>query len=402
MNNDIMNKRAKKPINKWKLIVISIIAAIALWVVIVQTVNPNISYIITDVPVKIVGEGTLRDRGIVVMNADSVPRISLKISGKRNDVLMSGDRVRINFDVSQVTQLGEFAVTPSVYSPQSITVEQQNLSDVVFRFEECTAREIPVEAKAEGLPKNKVMEIIPKINKITVSGAVSEMASLSKCIIEVDAADINETTSDMYKFIYADENGNEITSQKTFFCNISEVEAECTVFDRVEFPYQIVISDSIKDKYKIDIDKDSLEDEYIEGGMRTDSSEIPELKYIIPNDDYEKGRIELTAELEENKDAFVPRKTIKVYGTVTRLKSKKARINIEVINLPENVSVNYPHRMTLDVVLPEDDNTDLNQLTGYIDLSGKLPGEYTLPITLENQDILIKEPNVNVVLSQNG
>jgi len=197
--NKFKNKqenKAKKPLSRSKLMIISIVTSIVLWILIVQTVNPNVSYMIKDVPVKIIGEGTLRDRGIVVMNKDEVPRFSVKVSGRRNDVLMAIDRVRVNFDVSQVTQLGEFAVSPSVYAPQTIAVETQNLNNVMFQFEECITKEIPILCEAAGLSKNKVIEIIPKIEKVTVSGAVSEMASLSRCLVKVDASEIKDNYTD--------------------------------------------------------------------------------------------------------------------------------------------------------------------------------------------------------------
>ena len=406
MNQFKKNKdeKMKKPMSRSKLIIISIIASIALWVVIVQTVNPNVSYTITDVPVKILGEGTLRDRGIVVMNADEIPKFSVKVSGNRNDVLMAIDRVRINFDVSQFTQLGEFAVTPSVYAPQSINVESQNLNNVMLQFEECVTKEIPISTEYTGLSKNKVIEITPKINKVTVSGAVSEMASLATCLITVDASEIKNTYTDMYTFIYANENGSKLEKQKTLFCNTVAVEAESKIYDKVEFSYEIEIADSMKDKYRIDIEKESLA-EYIAGGMKKEEGSMPTLTYIIPSDEYENGRQEFNATLEENSDVFVPQKELKVFANVTKLKTKKVNISIEVINKADNITIECPSNLTIDLIMPEEIDVDLNHIKGYVDVADKTPGEYSIPITFENSEISAKDPDIDVsvrALENNG
>lgn len=394
-------EKQKKPFSRANLVVISIIASIVLWVVIVQTVNPDISYIIADVPVKIIGEGTLRDRGIVVMNADEIPRFSVKISGNRNDVIQALDRVRINFDVSQVTQLGEFEVTPTVYAPQSINVESQNINEVMLRFEECTTKEVPVVARYTELSKSKVIEIIPDVETVTVSGAVSEMNALSKCIVTVDASDIKDTSVSLYDFVYADDNELELSEQKTLFSNVTKIGATTKLYDRIDFDYEIVLADDMKDKYKFDIDKETLPGESISGGLRSKSDEAPKkIKYIIPSDDYENGRIEIEVTAETNDDVFVTTKVFKVFANVTKLKTKKVNLTIEAINQPENMNVSFTKNITMDIVMPED--VDVSELIGYVDLIDKNEGKHTLSITFENPDVYAKNPEIEVILEKKG
>lgn len=397
-NNRI--EKPKKNVSRLNLVILSFVASIILWIIVVQTVNPNISHIITDVPVNIVGEGTLRDRGIVVMNEDEIGRFSVKISGKRNDVIRAIDRVRVNFDVSQVTQLGEFELTPTVYVPQSINVEQQNLGQVMIRFEECTSKEVPVVTKHTGLSRNKVAEIIPSVESVVVSGAASEISALSKCVINVDASDIDKESTGYYSFIFADDNEKELSENKTLFCNISEIETAVKVYDKVEFQYEVVLSETMQDKYKIDIDTESLPFETIYGGLRTQIDEIPKIKYIIPSDDYENGRMEFEATVESNDDVFVSEKTIHVYGNITKLKTKKVRFNIIAINKADNIEATFTQSVTKDIVMPEDEN--ITELVGYIDLMDKGVGEHTLDITFENSDIYAKNPEIQVTIKSIG
>ncbi len=398
-NTDFVKKK-KKPVSKLNLMILSIAASIVLWVVIVQTVNPDISHIITDVPVKIIGEGTLRDRGIVIIGTEDIPRFSVKISGKRNEVIQALDRIRVNFDVSQVTQLGEFAVTPTVYAPQSINVEHQNLGDIMLHFEECSAKEIPVVTAYEDLPKNKVIEIIPSVDKVSVSGAVSEMSALSKGVITIDASDISGSAKNMYKLTFCDENGKVLASQETLFCNISEVEAECILYDKVDFPVEVVMPEEMHGKYKIDFDKESIPFETVEGAFREPKDSIPSVRYVIANDDYESGRMEFTATVETDDNIFISKKNITVSGNVIKLKTKKVKLNIQVVNKPDNMNVVYTQYIAKDIVMPEDFNE--TDLVAYVDLLGQIPGEHMLPITFENPDLYAKDATIPVKLEVIG
>lgn len=389
------NKTKKKPISKLKLMILSVITAIVLWVVVVQIVNPEIVYEIKNVPVKVLGEGTLRDRSIVLMNKDKLPEFNVKISGRRNEVISAMNRVRVNIDVSQVTQLGSFAVTPTVYVPSSINIEQQNIGDVILEFEECTTKEVPVVAGYSGLSKNKIIEVETELDSITVTGAVSQINKLAKCLITVDASGVEKEFENTYEFVYSDANGEALEECQTFFCNVSSVKAKSRVYDKVQIPFKVENSEAMKNKYVIEIDESSISG-YVDGGLRVPFDVIPEAEYIIEDGSYDAGRRELTAVLREISGIFIPEKSIKVYGTVTKLKSKRAHVSIEAVNIPEGMAVSFEHSITTDLTMPEE---TAEPVKGVVDLTGKQPGEYDVPVIFEDNKIFAKDLTVKVSIA---
>ncbi len=389
------DRTKKKPVSKIKLMILSVITSVVLWVVIVQIVNPEIAYEIKNVPVTFSGEGTLRDRNIVLMNKEEISGFDVKISGRRNEVISSMDRVRINIDVSQVTQLGSFELMPSVYVPPAINSEQHNIKSVVLDFEACTTKEVPVVAGYTGIGRNEVIEIEPQLKTVTVTGAVSQINKLEKCLITVDGSVIDEEYEGVYKFVYSDAAGEPLEECQTFFCNVSAIKAVSRVYNKVQVPFKIVSDDKLKEKCVIEIDKNSIP-EYVDGGMRNAAEVVPEVRFIIPDGEYENGRQEFTAVLEENSDVFISQKSMNVAGTVTKLKTRPVRVNIEPVNVPEGMSVSFEQAITVNLTAPENITETVK---GFIDLTGKQPGEYDIPVVFEDAKIFGKNLSVKVSIT---
>ena len=69
--------------------------------------DPSITIILKDVDVKITGEETLKKNGYVVTGRDDLPYMSVKVSGRRSDLIDYMDKVYIKVDVSKATIPGE-------------------------------------------------------------------------------------------------------------------------------------------------------------------------------------------------------------------------------------------------------------------------------------------------------
>lgn len=183
--------------NKAYLKIISLLAAIVLWMYVMGEVDPETSAKIYDIPVNLTGTDTLAEYGMAVA-LDEEYTISANISGKRSDVnQIKKNGLTAAVDVSDCEK-GINIEKITVNLPSGISLENASEATMTITVEELVYEEKPVEIKfaeedlsASGETVQKqtpwILDYTPE--KITVSGAKSSVDKVKKLIGYVNAED---------------------------------------------------------------------------------------------------------------------------------------------------------------------------------------------------------------------
>ena len=111
--------------NRLSYMILSVIIAIIAWILVVYITDPEITKKFTGIPVEIIGDNVLAENGFVIVNRNEIPNTSLKMSGRRSDLMKSLDKARVVIDVSQIKDEGEIELETSAKGAQAgVSVEK--------------------------------------------------------------------------------------------------------------------------------------------------------------------------------------------------------------------------------------------------------------------------------------
>ena len=117
--------------NKTVLKILSGLVAVVLWFAITYTEDPIISQSLGDITIEYEGEKRLMDNGLIIVNKDEIPDISVVIRGKRSSVISAIGSVVASCDVSGIETSGENTVEVKyIYPTSSITMAKTKTKEI--------------------------------------------------------------------------------------------------------------------------------------------------------------------------------------------------------------------------------------------------------------------------------
>ncbi len=204
------------------LMIVSVVAAIIVWIYVVYEVSPMYETWITDVPVKCVNVSSMFADGSlsVVGENDKLLNgnhtVDVRIKGKRN-VVSSVDRENINcsLDLVTVSKSGEYTVKPMVDCEISgIEILRTNPHNLKFVVEEVQQRDVDINVEVTGNQKSgytlEGLKCKSETVKITGPQSVLKNIDAAKVVLNLDVVDVEDTERSC-QIIFTDKNGNEIS-----------------------------------------------------------------------------------------------------------------------------------------------------------------------------------------------
>ena len=246
--------------SKASMRIISLIAAVALWLYVMGEVDPETRTKINDIPVSFVNTEVLAEYGMAVA-ADEQMMISASISGKRSDVNeVKKNGLTAGIDVAEF-ELGENTGKISINVPDGIKVENASSTTVTVNVEEMVYEYKPVSVEFSNTESSSdsvadttpwVMEYYPK--EITVMGAESSVNKVVKLLGVVNAEDAvtNKDTSVEVELIPVNKKGKQI-----FNVSLYQDEADAVVRKLSVSTVKLILS---AEEQEIDVDKLAVED----------------------------------------------------------------------------------------------------------------------------------------------
>lgn len=217
--------------NKILSALLSVMIAFGLWLYVITVESPGSEETINDIPVSMVGENALHDRGLM-LTAISSTSVDLTLSGTRTDLNeVNASNITLKVDLSKLYEAGKHRVEYSISYPGTVAsnafeIEQWNPRYITVTIEERIIKPVPVEIKWVGDRSddhlydfdNKVLDY----SNITITGPKSVTDQITKAVIEVDLTGRTESFSQSYRYTLCDSEGNPVDAE-TILVDVEEV-----------------------------------------------------------------------------------------------------------------------------------------------------------------------------------
>ena len=201
--------------------VVSLLAALCIWVYMTDTQEEPISVTLSGVEVVFEGEDVLQSqRGLVITDV-SAETVDVTISGTRINIgRLSSEDVKAVIDVSRACStinynMGYTLRFPSGVDSDAVRLERSSPSTISFQVTRMDERQFPVVAAFKGSVADGYVlgDIEYEPATISVRGPQSVLDSIEDVYAEVTLQDVNSTRTVESGFILRDADGNEISKE---------------------------------------------------------------------------------------------------------------------------------------------------------------------------------------------
>lgn len=392
-NNDNISNMDEHPKNKTfekiKRIISSVVIAVIVWFVTINIVNPSITVTLSDVAVRFVGESALREKGLVLVDREELPQFSIKVRGTRKELLDGMDKIKVEIDLSSISNQGKITAYPTVNMPDYIGLEKQKFSSVELSIEPSYKKEIPVIVNQIGgeRVKNTIVSSEPEINQIQIVGSKSEIENASCCVVSIDTSSIMESGKTMYSYHISNSDQIPLAHTATIYSSYITIPVNNTVYQKHTADVKIKPSDELLEKYAVEIDQKSISPQTVDIGVPIGQDAPQNVTAIFTDTENKTGINDFSAELESTEGIYVKKQTIKFRANVENRVEINVPVAVEIKNIQDGLTVEInPIVINMRLSVPEDAQA---QIQAEADASGCREGEYNLAVKFENDNIRV-------------
>lgn len=209
--------------NRVLFALLSIGAALLLWLYVITVVSPNSDNRYDHIPVNIQGEAVLNDRGLMITSGE-LPEVSLHLEGNRTDLnKINSSNISIGVDVSGIGQPGTYHL--SLTNPNfladvpnnAITVLSKEPGTVTVQVDRKISKEVPVDVFCTGKLDPVFIEDEEKrildVSHVKVTGPQTVIDQIAMARIEVDMDGRVETFSEQYQYTLCNKDGEPVDAR---------------------------------------------------------------------------------------------------------------------------------------------------------------------------------------------
>lgn len=396
-------------------IIFSIVAAIALWLYVKYSANPDVEIPVSGIRIEYQGESILNDKNLVITDID-VETLTLRFAGKRSSISkLLANPPTVTVDLSVISGAGQFQlpyspVYPSGVSSNSVSIAGGSVDYVTVMVEKMVSKSIPVDGIYNGGTQDgytaEPVEFSPEV--ITVSGPDAEVAKVSKAWVNIQRENLSKSVEEAMQFILIDADGKEVNSDL-----LTVSQDTITVSIPVVMQKDVTLTANLIYGAGATEENTTIKIEPTSVTLKGDSETLGELNQIVL------GTIDLTkfsSTFAETYSIAIPNGTTNVTGVseatvtveVTGLSTKKlSASNIQVSNVTEGYAADIitqslditlrGNAAALDDVAEENirivaDLSDLGETTGSFTVAAKVlvdgfgdvgaVGDYKVSVTL--------------------
>lgn len=202
---------------KWKkndrgALVVCLVLAIALWVYVMNQVNPPMTREYQNIPVNLINTEALESDSLVVMEPEQ-PTITVTLTGLRNTLnRISASQIIAEADLQGYSE-GSVRVPVTIKQPADTAVAQSSQRDVLFKIERMVERNIPATVEILGDTQEDYkynFSFDPEM--ITINAPRSRANSVHAAVVKVDISEKNESFTSTLPVQLMDADNNEITN----------------------------------------------------------------------------------------------------------------------------------------------------------------------------------------------
>lgn len=410
--------------------IMSVIAAILIWLIIVNVNNPIKTRTFQNVPVQVLNEAYIESGGKMCLIPEDQDTVSVTVTGKRKTVEnLTADDLTATADLKQVVDLD----TEPIMVPISVScpgIEQNDAQAVPrnmeIQIEEMMTQEFIVTVDTGDTKPGKGYEIgsvVANPEKVRITGPQSLIRKIDQVIAYIDVEGITRDMTKQVELKIIDKNQEELSSSQMQYlkydiatpavavtANLWRVKSDIAVkAGYIGTPAEGYKVDSLTmtpSEVSVAGDEEALSQ--LEEQGNTISISADQIDVTGRNADFE-TKINLTDFLPSGlKLTSGTSETLIVKTEILPVGSKSYSIStrdITVKNAPSGLEVVF-ETDRIEIRVRENgntlDNLNLSDIKASIDLSGKKEGSYkiSVQITLPEGYTLVNEISTDVKLSE--
>ena len=240
--------------------IVSVLAAMCLWVYVVTVVNPDGDMVIGNIPVTFSGAEVLREDHGLVITGDYQEFVSVHFYGKNTDLKtldQHKDEIKAVIDVSKVRSTKEYTMTyditlPSAVSASSITKMDKNPSSITFRVERQITKSVEVKGDfanvkiAEGYMLDSTSF---DYDSVTVEGPESIVSTIDSAQVTLDRSNVDKTITESVSYVLLDKSGEQVDpTELTLSTDAIEVTMKIVKYKVVPIEVQLLSGDGLQEQ----------------------------------------------------------------------------------------------------------------------------------------------------------
>lgn len=364
--------------------ILSIIAAIIMWLYVMNEQNPQVTYVVRDVPVKL---QNLDESKLALKDSSAEYKVNVRVRGRRS-LVADLKPTDINAQVNLRGRMeGDNLVHVNVSTPPNIELIDVSPREINVPLEAIIEEQLPVSVDITGIPAQgfAVDKATSKPQAIVVKGPRSMVNAVKKVSASIDVTDKNTTVVSTLPIRVLDAQ-NEEQKGITFRPEVVEVNVSIVPVSNVQVvpnisgnpPDGYIIRDVIIDPPTVvvtggkeilnSLQSLSTESISVEGATSTVSADA---KLILP-----KGIAVFNEDIE----------TVRVTIVIERLATTTFNVSsdqIQILNVPSGLKAELEKKeILLTVSGPESiiDKVNRNMFKLNIDAADLEEGEYSIDI----------------------
>ena len=410
--------------------IMSVIAAILIWLIIVNVDNPIVTRTIPNVPVQVLNEAYIESGGMMCLIPEDQDRVSVTVRGTRKTVeSLKASDITATADLKQVVDLS----TDPVMVPIAVNcpgIDANNAQSVPrnmeIQIEEMMTQEFIVTVDTDGTQPGKGYEIgslESNPEKIRITGPQSLIEKIDRVVATVDVEGITSDTTEQAELTIIDRNQEELTENQMKYLKYDILSPEVSVtvdLWKVKSNVQIEASyvGTPADGYKVD--KLSLTPSEI--SVAGSDEALSQLEAQGNTIQISADQVDVSGKKEDfdtrvNLTDFLPTgielttgtsETLIIRAEILPMDSRSYTIStkdITVENAPSDLEVVF-ETDRIEIRVQENgsslDELDIKDIEASIDLTEKEAGSYQIPveITLPEGYSLVSTVHADVKLSE--
>ncbi len=236
--------------NQQKLVLklLSVFAALVLWLFVTYTEDALMDINVNSLEIHMTGEQNLLSKGLMIVDRNSIGKASVKIRGRRGDLISVMDSVRASVDLSKIENAGKYELTPAFDIPSSaVYVSKRNTLSVGVKIEKIVDKTINVKVVQDNADKNKsyVVESVPDIKKVKISGAKNDLSKIGRATLYVDVSSLTEDSEILVTPVFESVNGEKVDIVNDIYYDAGDIKVDnklhpkTTVDVHVNLPYDV-------------------------------------------------------------------------------------------------------------------------------------------------------------------
>lgn len=291
---------------KLKYLILSIIIAVVAWTVVVYSTDPDMTRTIMGVKVELSGTDELEERGLVVLDANDLSKMSVKVTGKRSDLMNIMDDMRVVLDLSSIKDAGTYEVKGSVKLPTTrVTVDKIVSDGVTLVVDNLETREMKVNVYQVGEVSGKIVETKPVRETVAISGAAAELDLIDGAYATIDLSTVDEEGTVTLGVEIAPKEDVDLEDLTTVSLKARDIEVENIFYEPTEVP--VYVTSRNVSGFDIDHDKTTVSPEKVIIGVRVGYT-IPVVTATVS----ERIEHEVEIELNDTENIHIPENVKKV------------------------------------------------------------------------------------------